>query len=477
MRNTLGGTRSRLCLVTLSLAGVIGGCSSSFDSPVGGTGTKDPSSSSDVPVPVAPPGTPGPSGGTTSGAGTGGGGGTIGTAPSSGSAGTVGAGAPSSPPGSSPPGPTVAPQAGLLTAGTWDDNQNYDFYRQYHQRQSTSQSPGLPVVSISDRMVVLVTDSVGVPVAGARVVVTADQREVGHTQTGGDGRALFFPSSSGVAAGSALAIVAEADGVQNTTAARAGDVLVTVPLGVGASPVTGLDLAILIDTTGSMDDEIRYLESELLSIASAVKELYPAVSQRWAYVAYRDYSDVYVTKKSDFVADVRVFRDSFATLDADGGGDLPEAPERGLADLDTLTWRNGAVARVAFWVGDAPHHAEHAAEVTSAIRAAHARGIHLYPVASSGTDELLEFSMRLSALVTGGRYLFLTNDSGIGGDHKEPTIPCYVVTSLQKAMLRMIRMELTGAPLDPDTADVIRTSGDPHDGRCTLTDGEQVDLL
>jgi hypothetical protein len=370
-----------------------------------------------------------------------------------------------------------APQGGLLTAGTWDDNQNFDFYKQYHQRQTSAQSPGLPVAPISDRLVVLVTDTAGAPVAGARVVVTANQVEVGHTQTGGDGRAVFFPSWTGVAAGSPLAIVADSGGMQSTIAARAGDVLVTVPLGVGASPVTGLDLAVVIDTTGSMNDEIRYLESELQTIASAVKELYPAISQRWAYVAYRDYPDSYVTRKSDFVADVRAFSDSFATLDAGGGGDFPEAPERGLADLGTLTWRDGAVARVAFWVGDAPHHAQHATEVVTAIRNAHTRGIHLYPVSASGTDELLEFSMRLSALITGGRYLFLTNDSGIGGDHKEPTIPCYVVTSLQKAMLRMIRMELSGAPLDPDAADVIRTSGDPRDGRCTLADGEQVDLL
>ena len=58
-------------------------------------------------------------------------------------------------------------------------------------------------------------------------------------------------------------------------------------------------------------------------------------------------------------------------------------------------------------------------------------GIHLYPVAASGIDDLAEFTMRTAAEVTGGRYLFLTNDSGIGGSHAEPHIPCYYVTTLE----------------------------------------------
>jgi hypothetical protein len=33
-----------------------------------------------------------------------------------------------------------APQGGLLTAGTWDDNQNFDFYKQYYQRLTGSPS-------------------------------------------------------------------------------------------------------------------------------------------------------------------------------------------------------------------------------------------------------------------------------------------------------------------------------------------------
>ena len=41
----------------------------------------------------------------------------------------------------------------------------------------------------------------------------------------------------------------------------------------------------------------------------------------------------------------------------------------------------------------------------------------------------------------------------------------------------MIAMELTGTEIEPAPADVIRTSGDPHDGTCLLSDGKQVCAL
>jgi hypothetical protein len=104
-------------------------------------------------------------------------------------------------------------------------------------------------------------------------------------------------------------------------------------------------------------------------------------------------------------------------------------------------------------------------------------GIHLYPIAASGADDLVEYTMRTAAEVTGGRYLFLTDDSGIGGSHDEPTIPCYFVTSLSHAMIRMAAMELTGTNIDVAPADVIRTSGDPIAGKCALSDGGQVSVL
>jgi hypothetical protein len=41
----------------------------------------------------------------------------------------------------------------------------------------------------------------------------------------------------------------------------------------------------------------------------------------------------------------------------------------------------------------------------------------------------------------------------------------------------MIDMELTGTDVQPAAGDILRTSGNPVDGRCTLTSGQQVSVL
>jgi len=113
-----------------------------------------------------------------------------------------------------------------------------------------------------------------------------------------------------------------------------------------------------------------------------------------------------------------------------------------------------------------------------AIQGALTAGIHLYPVSASGTDDLLEFTMRTAAEITGGRYLFLTDDSGVGDPHKIPEIPCYFVTKLAKALVRSVAMEVSGSHIGPDPADIIRTVGSPaSNGQCTTLDGQQVQIF
>ena len=82
--------------------------------------------------------------------------------------------------------------------------------------------------------------------------------------------------------------------------------------------------------------------------------------------------------------------------------------------------------------------------------------------------------MRASAQLTGGRYLFLTDDSGVGGSHLEPTLPCFFVTRLNHAIARMIDIEMSGEYREPEPAAVLRTGGDPTDGACTLEGGGEA---
>jgi hypothetical protein len=245
-----------------------------------------------------------------------------------------------------------------------------------------------------------------------------------------------------------------------------------------------VDAAIVIDTTGSMGDEIAYLKAEFANIAGAVAMRFPSSAQRWALIVYRDTpdydpNDAYIVNTYDFTADMQAFQSLVGMQSAANGGDYPESPELGLGQLPKLSWRAGSgTAKLAFWVGDAPHHDERAAAMKKAIVDTQAAGIRIYPVSASGTNDLLELTMRSAAQITGGRYTFLTDDSGVGDPHKAPEIPCYYVTHLRAALLRAIGMELGGAYVGPDGADVVRVSGSPTaDGTCTTWDGQEVRIF
>lgn len=272
----------------------------------------------------------------------------------------------------------------------------------------------------------------------------------------------YIAASTGVA-GASIFTQAERDAAHTKFATRTAK--------------TELDIAIVLDTTSSMADEISYLQAELDSIASAVKVKFPSTTPRFGLVVYRDKSDEYLTRDVPFTSDVAAFRASLAQQAAAGGGDIPEAVPEGLAAGVGLGWRTtDDVARVMFWVADAPQHAGTEQSVNAAVTGAVQKGIHVYPIASSGVDSNAEATMRGTAQITGGRYLFLTDDSGIGNSHAEPHIPCYVVTPLQGAIVRMVESEMKGVRVEPAANEVLRTVGSPVDGKCTLQNNTDVIL-
>jgi hypothetical protein len=220
-----------------------------------------------------------------------------------------------------------------------------------------------------------------------------------------------------------------------------------------------LDVALVIDTTGSMGDELEYLKVELRDIAREVAVEFPDVAQRWGMVVYRDNGDEYVTRDADFQG-IEKFIAALGRQEANGGGDLPEAMDVALRTSERLSWRTGDdTARVVFLVADAPTHpGVDARRFANSVMAHRAAKTAIYPVASSGAATEAEAEMRLAARVTGGQYIFLTDHSGVGGGHAAPHADQYKVESLHAAMTRMIRGELRDSnrasePLPPRVGD------------------------
>ena len=225
---------------------------------------------------------------------------------------------------------------------------------------------------------------------------------------------------------------------------------ITMP-GVQAALPRNLDLAIVLDTTGSMGDELEYLKTEIRGIADAVARKYPEVRQRFSLVLYRDEGDEYVVRRLDFTESINEFHKRLSAQSAGGGGDYPEAVHKGLEEALQLRWGEADTARVLFLVGDAPPHAQHMGRTLTAVDNLRKKGIAIYPVACSGYDPACELVMRTCALLTGSQFLFLTDDSGVGSAHAEPSIPYYQVERLDRLMIRMISSELSGQlhPAEP----------------------------
>lgn len=202
-----------------------------------------------------------------------------------------------------------------------------------------------------------------------------------------------------------------------------------------------LDLAFVVDATGSMGDEISYLQSELLDVLKKVEEQLKNTNVRYGSVFYRDQGDEYVTRKFDFSDKAEDLIGFIKKQKASGGGDTPEAVVEALeVSVDELRWSNENSTKIMFLILDAPpHHSEeNIKELYSKIKAAAKKGITIIPLAASDTDKQTEYLMRTFALLTNGTYTFLTNDSGIGNNHIKPTIDSYEVEKLNDLLLRLI---------------------------------------
>ena len=141
--------------------------------------------------------------------------------------------------------------------------------------------------------------------------------------------------------------------------------LATLPLSAGLSQAVAkptVEVAFVLDTTGSMGGLIEGAKRKIWSIATAIVDSNPDADIRMGLVAYRDIGDDYVTKTFDLTTDIQDLYANLLELKARGGGDWPESVNEALdVAVNKLRWTpSGDARRIVFLVGDAPPHMDYA---------------------------------------------------------------------------------------------------------------------
>lgn len=335
----------------------------------------------------------------------------------------------------------IAATAGTLTAGEWVDNDHYTFWQILYQKDESGWETYRKLWdrSYSSRIFVTVTAK-GKPVENDTVtLVNGKGRTLWTAKTDNEGKAYLFCSPSELADGdltvkSVLGSEAKVDPENNTAAFNYEEGSV--------NNRKSLDLSLIVDTTGSMSDELRYLQKELESVINRAAKDNGNIPVRLSVSFYRDDGDEYVVRDFDFTDNISEAISNLNAQSSDGGGDTPEKVNAALdTAINKLSWEESST-KLAFIILDAPPHSDDEKAVKDMnilTEQAAAKGIRLIPILASGGDKETEFLMRDFALKTGGSYLFLTDDSGVSaGQHIEPTVGDYTVEKLNDLMVKVI---------------------------------------
>lgn len=182
-------------------------------------------------------------------------------------------------------------------------------------------------------------------------------------------------------------------------------------LAAAAVNVPRIDVAFVLDTTGSMGDEIDVVKDRIVEIARNISAGRPRPDVRFGIVAYRDRGDAYVTRTFQFSREIAEVQKTLRSLSAEGGGDEPEAVAEALhAAVHELQWDFArSTARMAFLIGDAgPQQYRDGKDWRKVSSEAAEKGITISVIACSGLSPAGERVFEKIAKIGDGQMMHLT---------------------------------------------------------------------
>ena len=177
-----------------------------------------------------------------------------------------------------------------------------------------------------------------------------------------------------------------------------------------------IEVAFVLDTTGSMSGLIEGAKRKIWSIANQLASAEQGAEVRFALIGYRDRGDAYVTQIHDLTNDIDAVYARLMQFQADGGGDGPESVNQALHEAVTrLDWSTSPnVYRVIFLVGDAPPHLDYQDDVRydRSVRLARQRDIAVNAIQCGEWTETAQIWREIASLGM-GTYAAIAQDGGM----------------------------------------------------------------
>lgn len=188
-----------------------------------------------------------------------------------------------------------------------------------------------------------------------------------------------------------------------------------------AAPAPRVEVAFVLDTTGSMSGLIAAAKAKIWSIANQIVLGRPKPIVRMGLVAYRDKGDAYVTKVHDLTDNIDQVYTDLMKFQAAGGGDTPENVNQALYDaVHKLSWsKDRKTLKIIYLVGDCPPHNEYKDVPTydKTAKAAIEKGIYVNTILCGPNARARKIWQEIAFAAEG---TFLNIDAG-GGIKEIPT--------------------------------------------------------
>ena len=343
------------------------------------------------------------------------------------------------------------PQVSGLKAGFADDNKQFNYFVQFINEYGPKVNY-IPI-PIEERILLKVHDTEGKSLPNAEIRVYGLQgQELSRGLTYADGSYLLFPAAYGGQDRSYSVEIDYNQQSQRITVDRFGRREIEVALDIPRAPLSRvpLDLLFILDTTGSMGEEIQRLKTTIELINLNLSSLSTKPRVRFGMVLYKDRGDEYVTRVIPLTEDLQAFQSSLEQVEASGGGDTPEDLQAALQEAMNMSWNRGGV-RLGFIVTDAPPHLDYGQRYNyaRAVEEAKQKGIKVFSVGTGGLDLLGEVVLRQIAQYTSAKYIFLTygetgeSEGGAPGSVSHHTGANYQTDKLEAIIIRFAKEELS----------------------------------